>query len=363
MKNYMKLVNFFFLIMLTSCGQHKSSVEGGFLMEMTNIKLDSIKIPPVLFKERKIVSNDDFLVSINIDSDTIFRVFAFPDFKYLGAFGSKGKGPDDYDFPNISTLNFDRNGLVTADRRELRILEVTNFKSLINDSLIFKTRIKKPGRLLRTNYDFLLSENSFCGVEILDAQKQLICYNNVTNEITHMFDFPTYSDEEFPETALANLYTRRTGISYDKSKIALLYGRFPMLNIYNVNSGEVITSVLDKAPSQKEVRVGANQRTVNGAELISYYSSIQTTDKYIYGLYQARERFVLEKVTGSGNVGTRNLTDLELHIYDWEGQAIMKIKLEPWMTVFTPAMNDELLIFVHPEVEDKLYLINIKMSQ
>ena len=362
MKNIIYSHFIILVIFSVSCQKQESILDnpkGVFTYDLEEIKIDSIHIKSVLLRESNLISTENYVVSINTDSDTLLRVFELPDFTYLGAFGLQGQGPEDFYYPNNSSFAYTPDGITLADLKTIRLLEFSKPEKTGRMELKEKNRIKKPGEMLVSNNDFFMTESIFCAVKNTDAKKHLQCYDEIMNSITDSIDFPE-APLNIPKSALYHLYGANLKLSFDKTKIAIVYSKFPKLDIVNLESGKVQTTNTLGAPEQKEIKASPNGRTVNSRELINYYKSIKVTSKYIYAIYQASEFYKLDEPDYLGNMITsRVLTSRELHIFDWEGQAIAKIPLKEWMGNFSPLFDDSGIIFTNPEFSDALFRLNL----
>src|SRR5690606_28499393 len=129
----------FYLIFISS----GCSEDVGFFNEISipkecKLELDSIRIPPVLTYERRIAIDSNYLISLNIDSDTTFRVIDIDKFEYLGWFGIKGRGPREFSNLNISGFHAIDGGLMVTDLATVSKLTIPSGK--INDNLEFEHR-------------------------------------------------------------------------------------------------------------------------------------------------------------------------------------------------------------------------------
>lgn len=86
------------LIFVAACSPHNREVTS--LIKLQNperlSELEEFQIPPVLWKEKRLIVTDNFLISHSSLPDTLFRVFDRETMTYLGGFGRAGDGPEDY---------------------------------------------------------------------------------------------------------------------------------------------------------------------------------------------------------------------------------------------------------------------------
>tara|TARA_R110000796_G_scaffold162592_4_gene279512 strand:- start:15641 stop:16735 length:1095 start_codon:yes stop_codon:yes gene_type:complete len=360
----MKFIFLLLILLAFSCSRgeeidRSQSSDVEFPVSITEFTLDKVQIANVLFKENKILTSDNHLISMNINSDTLFRVFELPNYTYKGAFGVQGQGPNEYYYPESASFNLAKGGITTGDLKTVRLLKLP-LSGKVNDQRVKTVNtIKKPSNLqLGNKLIDILDGTILCASQIRGTKKHLICYDSSDNTLIDSVSFPS-PPIPIHKNALANLFINSASFSNDKDKFVVAYSMFPMIRIVDLKTGSTITKTLKSAPAQKEIKMMPGNGTINSIELISYYSSVKVTSKYIYAIYQPKERFKKELLNESGNIGTRTLGPRELHVFDWEGNPILKIEQEDWMYTLTPLQDDSGIIYVHPEVSNFLFRLNL----
>ncbi|MDY7396712.1 BF3164 family lipoprotein [Aureibaculum sp. 2210JD6-5] len=314
------------------------------------VEVDSVEVPPVLLKERRIIATNDFLVSMNIDSDTIFRVFKLPSYAYLGSFGSKGKGPQEFVYPNISSFRTDGKNISISDLKKVFTIGL-NENDITNNKVTFLENYYIPGKIMGLNQATVLNDSIICGVMWTNSTHEIVSFNTHNEEIGSFIDYPNFYPNA-PKKIKPILYNKHISLSPDKSKLAILYTKFSLLRIYDFNTGKLIEKSINGTPDQKDISFTKNS-IKDSFDLYKYYKDITITDKYIYGLYQLST--AQRKNKGSNEYISKSISQKELHIFTWNGEPKLKIKLEDWMNIFTVTTDDKNLIFVHPEKEDLIF--------
>lgn len=126
-----------------------------------------------------------------------------------------------------------------------------------------------------------------------------------------------------------------------------------MLRIYDFKNNTTTKTFVEEGPRQKENIEFTKKSVKNSFDLYSYYGNVQTTKKFIYGLYQVSE--YAKKEGSDFEYQSKPLTSKQLHIFSWDGKPILKLKIEDWMTVFTVSLDDKYIYFVHPDKKDKIF--------
>ena len=122
----------------------------------------------------------------------------------------------------------------------------------------------------------------------------------------------------------------------DGTAFASVYDKFPILRIYS-NTGEL----------KKDIRLDNNQRfpyalikqsptldEVN--EMMQNYRMIKSTNHFIYALYIGQK-------TKSLSPGLNDFSNI-IHVWNWDGNPIMELKLDRKIFTFDVSPNDEFLI-------------------
>ncbi len=148
-----------------------------FRTTITSPRLDSVLIPPVLFKENRLVATEDLLISLNAFSDTFFHVFKLPECKYIGAFGIRGNGPDELSMVNIGSFRAYQDGLIAKDMKKVLVFGFSNKDTITNYNIVIRKRYKMPGELVPFNNMFLLNDSIICGDNRNYAENEIVYFN------------------------------------------------------------------------------------------------------------------------------------------------------------------------------------------
>lgn len=323
-------------------------------------KLEEVKIPPVLFRERKITLSNDYLFTLSATKDTLIRVFDRQTLEYLGGFGIEGGGPDDYK-PIASGFQGIGDDLLHV--AGLKVNKTLRFKKTPGSSPKFSTEIveafRVPGELAPWNNTFKINDTIYAGTKYFESDKELTTVHTKTSEIGSLIPFPDYAPHISPEYK-HNLYQRMSKYTYAQQKLVTAYIFFPSFRIYDFQTQE--TKEVHVKPDFEQLRVSelGDGINLNLSDLYTYYRKIETSDNYIYALY---------RIESGPNTGSHVLSNNELHIFDFDGNLVHNMRLEEWMTIFVIAPDDEYIYFWHPDVEDVLYryplegLLNREVNQ
>jgi hypothetical protein len=353
-KNLTLYLIFFFSIILTCCTTHKQHREviDNFPIEVTGVP-EIIDIPSVLTKTDAIRITNNYLVAINIGSprDSIFHVFQVPECKYLGKFGSIGKGPLDFVNPLTNTMGSTLNGIHIIDNMVFKDIRIDYTKNILSYTV---NKNPLPGKLLIINGIIFLNSSTLIGHTTNSfIKKELFSYNMTDKSIQQFSDYPDlYKSSNIKSSSLYSLFLKHIAAKPDGTKFATLYDHFKQLKIYSTVKNELVHDVTFKdSPEQKiEVRT---EGTINTSMSYSFYLDMYATNKYIYGLY-------LGKKPDEINTDPTVNTDTQMHIWDWKGKPIALIKLKNTEFRIAVDANDEYFYTISPYHENALYKYDLK---
>lgn len=345
MKNYHLLI---FCIIVWSCDKPNEDDALVFDKVYQLHDLEEFSTPPILLKERYLVATEHFLVSLSDTQDSVFKVFDNKTLDYLGAFGTKGNGPQDF-YPVASSFTALENDVLFVGNRRGNI-QVKLSKPLKGSSSKFHVDVLEqvyiPGQLIPMNNGFRLDEAVYGGNN-RRTDFQIALFNSENGEINKIFPFPSLV-ADMPINTFDVLYQRIIRLSKDRKKIVAAYTFFPTILIYDIDKDKVVTEVnVDMSPYLNDnIEALSDGRNINANELYTYYSDLLLTDNNMYVKFQ---------MSGLKNGIRQQINGKELYVFDKEGVPLVRLVLEDWMNKFAVTPNDEYIYFWHPEIEDKLF--------
>jgi hypothetical protein len=332
------------IIVLNSCNNVDQSVKK-FKTEV-ECTLDSIRVTPILLDEKKLILANDLLISMRYDPDTVFRVFKLPNMNYLGGFGTIGKGPNEFMTPIVSSTNMFNAHLSVADMRSLKLIDLISGEQQINSVEYIKS-ISFPGILSPLNYAYIINDSIIYGLLLSKSEKELIKYNIINKKITNIIDFPDIYPK-LPEDFYPTLYLKQIDFAPDRSKFVFTYIQIPILRIYSINGDLIKQITYTDAPEQTRYSV-SDGRLVNNSRYF-YYQNVQVTNDYIFALYELRQ-FEEKKL--------KVLSKKEMHVFDWNGNPILKINLKEWISTYVISPDSRKIFFINPMKENYIYFSSL----
>jgi hypothetical protein len=343
------------LLAIAGCGKSKlSSDEKPIIFDKpVTLKLDSVKVAPVLLEEQRIVVSGNYLMTVGIRRDTLFRVFRLDDLKYMGAFGMLGKGPMDFNFPSLSGFRADGSDFTITDRECVRKfkLELTTDQKV---KPVVINRFRRPEGFSDFEYAMVINDSLIAGSWILRSEKELAWFNPVKGTKGFLYEYPKLM-ENVPAGAYGHLFTKGIDISPDKKTIAFAYNWFPCIRIINPTINKSTLLRIDTGFEQNQKPTFTPQ-TVNITELTGFYERICVSDNYIVAF------MLIHKLSeGKDNqFDDKQLREPELQIITTSGKPIARMILKNWMKVFTIDEAHNRILFLNPLVDNYIYFCKIK---
>lgn len=337
-----------------ACNYTDRSIESQHFENGIRVKpaLDTIHIPPVLWKERQLITTEKYLISLGTDKDTLFRVFDNTSGKYMGGFGKKGDGPGEFKLVNASSsYGLKANSIYIGDLKQSRVIKIESKpqnQRLTSTDIETTASHKTPAELIPFNSSFLLNDSTIAGRKSFSSEKQIAYFNVNDGIVNYLLEFPALHPE-IPQSALSHFYYRHFAISRDQSKIISVYSYLPLLSIYDIKKNTVKETLIradNQPPSQ--VQVKPNKKEVVLAGAFFYYKKVKVTNRHIYALFE-------EGQLGNSSSDFRLMSENQLHIFTPDGKPVVKLFLEDWMQKYAITPDDKYLYFWHPEVENRLF--------
>ncbi|KOF04164.1 hypothetical protein OB69_04075 [Roseivirga seohaensis subsp. aquiponti] len=325
---------------------------------ISNIEVDSIKIPTDLFRVNRLLSTKKHVIAYESSKkDTLFRVFDSTTGEYLGGFGFSGQGPLDLEFEQIvqSSISVLDDGLIVGDLKKLRKYEISGGKNdFSTNNIKLMESWKIPGGLLPYGGANVLGDTLLIG-RVAFSNKHFVTYNINNNQMTDVLEFPN-NRPEVPATASSALYLNTYNSNIDRTKVAIAYRYFPQIRIYNFKD-EKFKDIYFSPKNEQIKSIEVDQKkSIKSSSLFSYYVNIEVSDKSIYALYSERVRHSNQ---GSPST-TEYFNEPEIHRFDWNGKPKTRIILPPnAFLYFTVTPDDSYLYFVKLEVSDYIFRYKI----
>lgn len=320
-----------FLSLLISCSNKSNNkITTNSFKKTINLE----KGEPIFTKEytaKNFWLADSLLIIQTNQDSSLFKVFSTTDLKFINTFGTKGEGPKDFLYPYTSNQ-------VIKDSLGIKLWVNDLFKyklSLIN----ITESIKKGNTVIDTSfkinpkYDFThdlihFNDETFFGNHGPNAIERfrITKYNIQKDQKTHANLLPEIENTDLlRRSAMYSLYFDYLAIKPDKTKLVSAMLRFNRIDFYDIDLN-IINEVIDK--DEHEVTDVQDILHKNGKQLMDlkmYYSSIFTTNNYVYGLHRKGQPAVEN--------GEKNI-DIDIRVFDWNGNPEYLLKVPNDLTNF-----------------------------
>lgn len=267
-------------------------------------QVDTLKVPPVIYKPRGIAVYKNSLF-ISDDADTLLKVFTLPDCEFIGQYITRGRGPNEISSPRASGL-FASKDFIALSGRDGRILHVD-----INDKEIsIRKTTNLPEELFDINYLFHLGDSCFYGSSItIEGPGEFTSFNSITNTVKADFAQIPMVIEEYPESSRKRLSFGAVSVRNDFKKFAKAYLLFPTIRIFDSQGKEERIVTMTDIEEFK----GQNKTPLEELPWSQFGGKIVSTKKYIFVEY----RVLYNKET--------RITS-HILVLDWDGNPIKIMK-------------------------------------
>ena len=334
------------IILLYGCNQ--SAGEGEKHVDKfpgeINLEFKEFQTPPVLFYISDMIVLDDVMVALDVKTDTFFHIFKLPSLDYCGGSTIHGNGPDDEIFISPFIGRVDAHSFYYSSINQLKIASYNK----ATKNIVIKSQHALPTEYVNV---FMMNGNVYgYGMEMTSTNREYLGFNLASKEI---FDFGhNFPSIQIPVSPikLNMIFARIMAGKPDGSLFAALYDKIPLLRIQNQN-GKLVRDVWYRN-KQRSLSVYMQDKP-NPSDLMNTtvnYQRISTTDKYIYGLYSGKTREEMKQIDDYG---------FEIHVWDWDGQPVVRYILNQPVNSFTVSPDDSYIICSSFQHYDKLYKAEI----
>lgn len=345
----------FFLICIlcfSACSEKESpdkTIIVDKLPEVKGIVSEVLEVPPILLKPRAVCIVDTFLIIAQGLPDSIFSIFTLPDCKYLMSFGTRGRGPNEFiDYYSSFTLAPVYNNQSTfAVGNKTTNIQYYRISDVLQKS-ITPYKIEELPREIDGFATVGYFDDSVFICAPFRLNMLLAKYNSNNKNLSRFRSYPNvYSFEDLND--LRNLYSGALTVKKDKSKFAKSYGNQGIIEIYNINDSVPVTISYKGFPSLEENN-GLNndsKRSIFSKDEMIFCWGICSTNRYIYAKIYNDHYYNI-----SDGKGLIRSYIAEIHVFDWSGKLVARIKPDYFYSHFAVDMNDKYLYALDDNRED-----------
>ena len=277
---------------------------------------------------------DSLLVLCDFKASPHFYTYNIKDFSYLGSFGMQGRGPGDIQDPFFSSQIQKENnsyGVWVYQMNRMRLTCNDIFRSINDmDAKPKKTIVLPPEANTACNV-IIVNQNLVIGSGI-DAQGEFFIYDIMKDDFRwkkHLVDHDIACLKNLEQNKLLGQYKLGTlKVKPDGTSFVKAYLFQPLIDVYNKKLDILFTIKTGDYDEPKFMESNNNFIGTSNA----YYANVFLTDEYIYALnYNCHYQDMY-------NINVRNA---EMHIFNWSGDAVCRIKLNQGITPFGPFAVDD----------------------
>lgn len=360
----MKYVKLAFCVIILISGCNRDSIidkkwEKVSFPELSKVNIDSLKIKPVNYFPVAMLRKDSLLIIKNNRSDTIFRVFSLPKFKYLGWFGMIGKGPNEFVVPPQM-----RNYQGTIQLAGVsKILFINLSDGIVNNKFKVERGYTVPGKIHPLNDVFTLNDNKFYGItysegtESAQERNELVFFDYNTYKTGSTINFPRSLHKGLPLESF--LYYKFIAVSPKNDKFAFFYYQYPLIRIFDKYAKLQKEIWVDGLPKQIILKNLMNARKSNLGFACGYYGKVIATEKYLYAMF-CNDKGIKLNDGGNYSYGKELIGNPELHVFSWEGEPVYRIQLRKGISAFELSKDERYLYSTDLNINDKIYIYDLK---
>lgn len=266
---------------------------------------------------------DGNLIILDFKADAFFHWIKLPDFRYMGTFGRRGQGPDEY--LNIKSLYAVHDTLYAYDFRKSELIRLVPHEH----DLDFESVVRLPKSWATDLFSF--DENLFCTNG---------CFEKGMFHLVDSLGNVIYVSDDYParDGAESNLSNQTRFMAYQGCMVTNGEGRFAYLtsqskqcHIYELqhDSLKKIAANIDSYPQYVPDSEDGFSVTHNMDAPVGYRDAIMG-DNCFYALYSGRT---------FKEFRTKSIECTHLYSYDWDGKLLATYELD--VPVTTICLNKE----------------------
>jgi len=273
--------------------------------------------------------------------DYFFYVYNVNTWELLGAFGTEGRGPNEFLYP-ITNFQFENNessvNLWVNDLHQNRIQLMNINESLEKNNPVFDNSIANIEKIPDMIDVIVLPDGNIAGRSLAPLGR-MFYYDKMRDSVKWMEYFPKV-EQWPPDHMLVNLYNGPTGIKPDNSRIVSALRYFKRIDVFSPETEHLFSIVFDDSPDNPEYYTNPDNPTPN--TLAYYFTLMHLSDNYIY---------VFNKNISHDNVSLNETP--ELYVFTWEGEPVISYSLDRRFSSFSvDEDNGYLYALIPPDTEE-----------
>lgn len=303
------------IVICMSCESHQHSLRDIFVeskdlqAKQVEFEVDSIQNP---FLMRYV---DGKLIMCNVFTSSLLTVFDWKSGKYLGNFGDKGLGPDEFINFNAMSVLGNKLGVYDNNKREFLFLS-------LNDSLPFNyatIKIEEDENIIPTNI-YALAENLFLATGLI-KKGRFALFNNEGMPIKTFGEYPKL-DVKNIASYTENAFAYQALIAFQPNKKILAVGNQfgEGLSFYDLNNPlhpKLLKEYIMASPHYVDSSTEDRKSVTFQKDNICGFVDMGASEDFCIGLFLGQPRVKGQEWRGGD----------KLLIFDWNGNPVKEISL------------------------------------
>lgn len=341
------------VLILLSCQHKPKSLHEAFKKTEALVHQNSMNSSDYLMgSPGKMLLVDSFLITLDYTGKHFFHLFNIDKNEYIGNWGAKGQGPQDFLHPTAPLylsshdfLSYDmldkslkRISIDAMKKGEVKYLKALSFNSLSHISIL-------PAK-----------DNNYLGFGSYESNMFKII-NAEGEEVGSFIDFPleeSKNKKDISNRNLAMAYQGSFAVSPNKNKFVYVALNGTVLGIYNINNNSIEQDFLLAYDYPQFTTDNSNGGVSSPLtkESICGFLDVYVTDKYIYALYCGNNISELKQ---------KAFESKDIYVFDWAGHPVMHYSLDIPINNIAVSFNNKKIyaIGLNPEPTLVEYEINL----
>lgn len=348
----------FFLIPLMlslfvlSCDSENSDVIYNFnkfpaevTLQGTNTNLNDF----VRFDPSKALKFDSLIFIRPRRGDYPIHIFNYNDFNYIKPAGKIGKGPGEISIADQIFLKKNKE-LWIEDAAKKKIVKYPIDSILKSTNYLYKESIDIPKEIWVAGKGHFINDSTLIQ-HVTHKKGRFLIYRN-KKIIDTLGELPKKKKSNIKERYYLHNYYTKGGYIPSKDIAIAAFMHYDIIELYDITTGKKIRKIV--GPDNIEPVLTSNG-IVHTSKSDGAYYGIKTDDKYIYLSYLGRT--MLKE--GSGYGGYKAAYPSQIHVHNFNGKPVMKIKLDREFVTFIIDRKKKIIITIGAEREAREGLFRI----
>lgn len=340
------------ILCLFSCTRNSTIISDKVIDKfplVSTLQETTLKVPPILLSPSNMCIVDSFLVVTQRRKDTIFTIFSLPNCEYLLSFGTRGRGPNEFNlsFENVTLGTVPGKSSSFAVGNNMNNIQYYKINDILQNNFTPYKIEELPNELNGFRAIIYLADSVIYGAPY-QGNMHLFKYKSEDKKLEQFREYPENFPLLYPEVK-REVFGCFMAVKPDNSKFILAYNFMGKIEIFDLKKDKPILISYKGFPSLEE-NTGLNstsQFMASNPDRIIFCEGIVATNKYIYA------RVLNDKYSKVyTSKGPNRAFVPEIHVFDWSGNPILKIRLENYYSQYNIDMDDHYLYTLDDNVEN-----------